>query len=98
MVFSLATKPPSAGYGRITKGKEHQLKYVVWLVSCITHMSDLVQPATLSSSGLLLVEGTPCQSLTCCDVILWNSFNFVAFCKQESCTVTLSYHIMKWTE
>jgi hypothetical protein len=98
MVFSLTTKPSSAGYGRITKGKKHQLKYVMWLISCITHMIDLVQSATLSSSGSLLVEGTPCQSLTCCDVILWNSFNFVAFCTQESCTVTLSYHIMKWTE
>lgn len=98
MVFSLTTKLPSAGYGRITKGKKHQLKYVMWLVSCITHMIELVQPATLSSSGSLLVEGTPCQSLTCYDVILWNSFSFVAFCIQELCTVTLSYHIMKWTE
>jgi len=70
----------------------------MWLVSSITHVIDLVQSATLSSSGLLLVGGTQCQCLTCYDVILWNSWNFVALYTQESCTVTLSYHIMKCTE
>jgi len=49
--FCLITKPPSDGYGRITKGKKHQLKYVMWPVSCITHMIELEQSATLSSSG-----------------------------------------------
>jgi hypothetical protein len=75
-VFGLIAKPTSAGYGRITKGKKHRLKYVTWPVSCVTRMIDLVQSAILSSSGSLLVGGTPCQSLTCYNVILWNLWDF----------------------
>ena len=55
MVFTFITKPPSAGYGRINKGK-HRLKYVMWPVSCIKHKIDMVLSAILSSSGSLPVE------------------------------------------
>lgn len=62
MVFSLITKPPSAGYGRITKGKKHKLKYVMWPVSCITHKIDLALSAFYPLSGSLPV-GENCVSL-----------------------------------